>query len=697
MDKTNKINEINKEIYSYLFKLESINLKEYNLEKLINDGIEIYRKAVVYNPDAEEMRRFYELLSNLEKQPLFECEQSFGFGIFNKIPDNILELVKIINNVNSCLCSTNYPLENIKNSLKEANYTIQQCSALERRLLLGIVNIWLDKIKAIENQKEEHEAHISIQLSPSLAFLDEKEENDGSVYLPIIITNKGPGCAYDLSLTVDGGGKARFPNSKKVAEDEFSFRKVEKEGIEPKLIYFIYSEEVKVELKGNFVDLIDRKKVEKYFIFPSKSTVKSMNKNKENPYFLTPVPNDKSVWDKLIYERDEALNSLFKNIQDKKVGFMAITGLRRTGKTTLLRYLCNKISKEKKDFLVVEIDCLPWHYEWEKAAGAKWSTKKFLFRVANAITQCITFKNISSKSVRLKTIMEQEIANEEISDDDFKELIDEIHANTKKTLLLAFDEADSLEEFVPINDLINILYLYFKTLVETQKLMTIFVHEKESIFWDNLWNLPNYPVITKIESMHFLTRDATIELATKPVELIYTPLAKEYLWRITGGYPAFIQYLCYHLIDAIQSEKINYTGIIHIDDLKMIVKNIVNSNQGRDYFDYLSYSISLEERRLLFILIKNGKIDPQTSRIYSLHADPLSEDIEVDWDVCKRYMDDWPEIENGLTNKSEIQNKFKKIVQLLKKKDVICYFDENKPGTTLRLRLGFFYSFINSL
>lgn len=664
-----------------------------NTTDILRKGETIYKGIIDKRFDgASQMAQFYSLLLQLAEP--FRANDLLKINEIEKAPTNIQGIVTTI-----LECFNDFPQRSYLPSLMEPKLEkviddVKKYNIPEKFFIIKIANLWLNEIRNIHNKPENYTAEIAIELSPTLE-LDEKEEvvenATETINLPILLHNHGLHSAKEIVLTIkitDGSGMIPPENSALVHWNHENNKSIPVELIknETKIINIkvIRSTKCTIDISLKFKELTEREKTSKIrepIIYSSR--IIDYKKIKQNPYILTtPIPE--KLWDLLVYERNEILNELMDEIKKVKQKnnegcFLALKGLRRTGKSTLLRHLCSEVYNV--GVLPVEIDSLLWRIEWEKDEnrGYPWKPNKFLIKVALAIIYNIRFrKNQFDEALEKQA--------KKISDiEDFQVLISQLLESIKIPILLVFDEADSLGELSWFKD--DILFLCFKSLLEKKmKIIILFSYDIMSPFWNNISN--NSKLLFKCVRTKLLSRNSTINLAVKPANLIFTPIAEEYLWRITGGYPALVQLICHYLLMNSDKQK-GILNPVRASKLREVVQNIFNSKDAQqyiDYLDYLKYGFNSNEINLLITLISCKRIEFDTGFITPLYLTPDSPTIFATDELLHLYGERWQQDQNDLKT---VQKEIRDAANGLVTKEIIEIVD-NINRRVLRLRVGFF-------
>lgn len=105
-----------------------------------------------------------------------------------------------------------------------------------------------------------------------------------------------------------------------------------------------------------------------------------------------------------------------------------------------------------------------------------------------------------------------------------------------------------------------------------------------------------------------------VEKLARLVNLPYTGTAIDYIWRVTGGWPALAQRLCNSLFIMIKDRVINGQDKILVDS-DMVKKVVCNDILKNNFVEIMTESLETDELDLLNKFIKDDLIRPDSSQI----------------------------------------------------------------------------------
>ena len=614
------------------------------------------------------------------------------------------------------------PIDTMKPFLSNV---IQDAKELEgpETLLLGRVpqnlissaHRWIDEIDRICSQKSnaDLELHLVTSLPTSRNDVEEhtmvgtRRANSRQVRLPVAIINKGAGPAFRVRLAITGnsvvGGKAETYLGT-IRPDEIKSFVFEFHQDKPSAtmnVSAIYQDfdgmEDKRELPLRWPGLTN----------PLQSAI-------HNPYIVGRPISSPSEFDTVFRGRKEHLRTLRRTIsgcQDHGT-FIHVRGLRRTGKTSLLL----QVRHELKEMLFVYIDCLNAEMKIDmQLRNQNIEEREIIPWIMGRFLQEIAFE--------LTPDDELTIDSDVVTESQFETLFDTLRQQGKRVILV-LDEADAFARS-PLNKKMvegfgqpAKLILDFLKKLTAKGLIVVFVHELVDDFWSQ-----NIFPHTEVR-LGLLRREDTEELAKQvSPDVIYTPLALNYLWTITGGYPFLIQLVCYYLVESLNQQLTrlstsirptrqwwnrfawharnllgrgvgppatdSVSGVVDIEYLKQIVEKMILSADARLQTDYLRWGFSKPESELLRLLTVPGRIDTQTGEIIPFRVeskvgpkvrlrnrDECTEDSDYDW-IMKEFEKESLQVacRNLLTK--EIFDRYQ--------------LDERDTSTNIRLRVGFLW------
>jgi hypothetical protein len=312
---------------------------------------------------------------------------------------------------------------------------------------------------------------------------------------------------------------------------------------------------------------------------------------------------------------------------------IAVRGLRRTGKTSILLQVLKGISESKhsRQFVVVYIDLLLWLVQNKNAKRGDIPLDALLWQeIVTEIAYLIQRQEYELSDELTGYIHKQsehsQMAEEVggVTYDDFVKIVRGVTSELSARLIVVIDEADSFGDPAfnqnagdkSTKPTLPIIGADLRDLVRRLDVTFVLVHE----LLDATWEQDFYNTLKPLpERTSLLTEEETRQLVHAG-RVILTDLAHKAVWHYTGGYPALIQLLCFYLVDKIQADKTrdgNLRSIVTGSDVRAAVDKINTSQDWSVFVDYLHYGFSQEEIRFMVALVM-GATEKSTWQIKSI-------------------------------------------------------------------------------
>ena len=300
-----------------------------------------------------------------------------------------------------------------------------------------------------------------------------------------------------------------------------------------------------------------------------------------NPYNISKPIGSR----KMFFGRQDIIDYVRGHISRKELdNILVIHGERRVGKTSLLYQLRN---------YYLSRDHIPVYINMQAITDR--GTGVFFYNLSGFIVDAIEKTNLTIERPPFKdfqnaptTYFRKKIVKP----------IEEMLENRK--LVLMFDEFEELHKRVEDRKIDEDALSFLRSLMlESSKIAFIFVgtHRLTEImgqYWSILFNIALHK---KIDT---LSKEDTIDLVVKPVaryNMRYQDNAKEYIYRITGGHPYFVQLLCLELVDYHNRTKKSF---IDIDDINEVLEKILE--RGYYHFRFVWEQSEKDEKIFLAAL-----------------------------------------------------------------------------------------------
>lgn len=489
--------------------------------------------------------------------------------------------------------------------------------------LRNCAEIWLDALKSIDPSNDE--AILRLHLAPSILLGEEgpveEEVKNGRRYIhfPTAVINHGPGIALDVVVRIESESTAIKFDS----DEELILGTLQRGETRYPIFKFWQGDDAPITVKVvvTFWDFTkeDRGREESEpFQWPG--FMHYVQGPISNPFVIGRPVAIKSELETVFRGRTWQLNKLCELVQQEQGMLLFVRGLRRVGKTSLILQFREKI--REKGFPVVYVDCDLLEKQIT-LTNATWGEVDFLHQVAI----------IAAAVAGIDREPEEFAPNPTQAHIQFRNFLQSIATNNKG-VILAFDETDyfgkgKFADFAPaVLDLLADL--------TRQKISSVFVHELTDGFWNEPRKIPNYFGIRvgllnrdqtrllatsklvesdKIARLDVLDSDAKSRALNEMPSLIFTPLAFEYLWLVTGGYPFITQLICHYLLESKisspQKSDGKFNAVVEVEDVRRIVQQIVMSEDDLAQIEYLSLGFGDDEKQLL---LQIGQIDNSSYR-----------------------------------------------------------------------------------
>lgn len=330
-----------------------------------------------------------------------------------------------------------------------------------------------------------------------------------------------------------------------------------------------------------------------------------------NPYSTgTPTHNTK-----MFYGREQDIAFLKDNLtRPEAKSVIVLYGQRRSGKTTLLRYLVN--TTVLGEHIPVMIDMQEIEY--------KITVSKFLYQIAFAI-----YRALQKRDMQLARPEKAEFN----SDPTFalNLFLDEVEdCLGERKIILLLDEFEVLEVQVKKGQLEKEIFTYLRSLMQHRPNINFVLsgtHQIDQLitgYWSVFFNIAHHHRISRLDP-----RDAE-DLITCPVAdyLEYEPHAVQKIRRLTGDQPYLLHLVCRSLVDHCNRREKSY---VTLRDVGIVRKNVMQT--GQFHFDWIWDQTTTEERFALSAVAEARKEEgrlislPEIEDLYRHNRIPFKRDI----------------------------------------------------------------------
>jgi uncharacterized protein len=285
-----------------------------------------------------------------------------------------------------------------------------------------------------------------------------------------------------------------------------------------------------------------------------------------------------------------------------------LNGERRMGKSSTLRQLPDLLSKSY----------LPIVYDLQ-SRGVSSSIDVFLAAIANEIDNVMSKSGMQVEKLEKESLQEASRKNEAAVYNIFDEWLKELESildQNNRTLLLAFDEFEKLEESGQSKYLdLKLLLDWFRTVIQNRPRLALLFSGGTTV--DEMGtktdvNWAGYFVNVQTLRVSFLREEEAHRLITQPVpdypiEQIFGEGVVEEIIRITGCHPFLVQAVCSKLVDNLNIENRERA---EIQDLAIAVNQVLE-NWWDTYFRDLWQRTDQNQQVCLFTLNNLGESNLQ--------------------------------------------------------------------------------------
>jgi len=307
-----------------------------------------------------------------------------------------------------------------------------------------------------------------------------------------------------------------------------------------------------------------------------------------NPYSTGTPVNDNAMFfgrarDIEVLKRELTLNTAQRVI--------VLHGLRRSGKTSLLRHLV------KNDLLD---NCIPIYIDMQNIIH-EITSSRFFFRIAYYIQRAIL------KKKQIRVVLPEQSAFKDDPTFVFDCFLDEIETRLRgEKIVLLIDEFEILQELAEQGQLNPTLFSYLRSLMQHRDMNFLLAgtHKLEQLtkkYWAVFYNLALPYRLTKI------SEQGARSLITQPVgaQLTYDPFAIEKIRQLAGDQPFLLHSLCRILVDQCNDLRKSY---ITLHDVNALLPHAIMINSIQ--FSSLWQLIAPEEQLVLAAVAHGGRERP---------------------------------------------------------------------------------------
>lgn len=519
---------------------------------------------------------------------------------------------------------------------------------------------------------------IHVDLMPALSQVEREEhlkEGYWQVAVPVNLFNAGerPALSVEVRVSVNYGRLVSMPNSVQYLSalaagraEHLTFRVEAADGADCRLqIDVTYIDEEPEVARYEFKRTQKSCNPQYLEIAPPASFV--LPAPRSNPYTTGPLLND-ADWERMAkggaHETVRQIAAKLEVLQTAGC-FVHIVGLRRTGKTTILKRVLRAAQDLKQPsgapkFLCIYLDLEKWLERIEPYRSPEtmvWDSALW-YGVLEEIYQVCEHDLPGALRDRIRHVLQSNAKSLSVLPiKDFRGFLREVQRATNRTLFLALDEGEALADLqpalnyqgtgrdLPSSNPITRIMSELQALVEDERVVVLMARGYNEAVWEqNGAHDPRKHTSGCFDIWHtqLLSRDETLELL-KMGGFQVTALGQETFWQLTGGYPLLIQVLGDHLYKKRALGELS--GTVSNDVIKRAIFDLMTTSAGAEALDFMRYGFKREEEMVLKILAVwftdlTGYLDiPRGADNYGREVFSL-----LGQQLCNRWPTTWPSI-----------------------------------------------------
>jgi hypothetical protein len=486
---------------------------------------------------------------------------------------------------------------------------------------------WNNAIKDLRNP-----ACLHLALSPSLDLeVRERELRplDGGDFIsevPLAITNSGLLPAYDALLTIlaiDGVEGLGITPAKLVRAGTWQLE-IDQEVLPGRPILVVLQVRQRIAASLELITSFTRyapdatggqsNRLRINFIVPGEAPLDESRNPFRPDLPLTPLTAD-GDWTPLMKDERELLAAeiLADPLLDSGRIYV-IRGVRRSGKTSLLLGLREKMNTDGAKFLPVYIDISLWYLTLQEKAVSIDDVEGLLYELADsAARKAMLF--LSEEEEKKATEIEELLARTQdmkLEPSSFGILMDKLRASTGRKVVFLLDELDWWIKKEPFKGDAQALLAYLAGFSRSSHCSIVLAHDWTTRGWDAPYGEDDklLPIPKRIKFLEKGAFDSLIRSMPRQV----TAVASEFLWKFTGGWPGLAQLICFEVSEALKKED------MVVDEwlAKEVAERTLASKDWQPFLNSLMASFSETEISLMSWATENRLIDLSSSAIRGL-------------------------------------------------------------------------------
>lgn len=346
-----------------------------------------------------------------------------------------------------------------------------------------------------------------------------------------------------------------------------------------------------------------------------------------NPYTTGPLLNDVD-WEQMgKAQAPQTVQEIVATLENLHTTgrFLQIVGLRRTGKTTILKRVLRAAEKltaanGAPQFICVYLDLNRWLEEIEPYRSRITEDSALWHAILNEIYhECESqlpgaLRDRISQALQIGkrfSLDSDPPCLPEVSIREFSTLLRDIQRVTKRTLCLALDEGDVLADLQPTLEYQGTVRgpLASTPLTRIMSALQGIVEDRDAVvllargYGETIWeqdaartgNTRTFGR-TDIWNTHLLDENETLSIADLG-KFQFTDLGRKTFWQLTGGYPLLVQVLGDYLYK--QRAAGFLSGAVSNGVIKRALFDIMTTPAGAETLDFMRYGFKREEEMVL--------------------------------------------------------------------------------------------------
>ena len=631
------------------------------VQKSLETYSNLFSSAGELNPMHGALRDFYGMLRSISAGKLLSVSDTLdGAGAENHLPVPLRTLGGLARNA-FCIRNPHDMAAELRQMLDHLEIETAWRQLPEVRLLISMGH---DRLKALQNSEP---GRFSCRLAPSLE-LDVIEEGASGPNVPFQKTlltlvwfyeGKAPACDVNLIYKSEGGIDARAEGQEQ-ERGEWRVTRVAEGVVEggtcTSHLLLQHNGSGKLQYYLEHINYLPdetylQSDLYEFRLEPPESPQRTAD---ANPFIPDAPLHSDARWHLVQGHHPQIVDRILSELR-KSPRLQAVRGLRRSGKTTVLSRVCQKLN-DQSDVLPIYVNVYTW---WLELTHLKKEIDSpgLLYELADATLRVAERFNLPTPQGDDFLGKFEKITALDVSK--FKKFVNIFYEETNRKPVFLLDDLDSWLKVEEFPEGSSRFLVHIRELVEQNALCYVILsHTWTGSRWDSTLYREGILAGYRLEMLDKQSVAALLEL----VPAVTTAMAQELLWRLTGGWQGLLQLVLY----LIHEELPRSGGRVDTLFVKRATRALLTSEDNRLLILYLLESFRSDELSLLRYLIEERLVDAETSVISGLRFNGSDASFDT------------PRFIGGDVRLSET-------LSSLMEKEVI----ESLPPAGLRLRVGF--------